>query len=523
MNKFDFSARRLMIARRAEKPKCVHKKWVDFPSGAKALLTDLSLALQLAVLAFLYAFFAYYFSPFFYVSIGLTVIAAAHVFVCERDMQSKSSWLFLFIVSFGCGYIVYILADKRVCYGYDKRRFAAIAERYSPVVPAYSAEGASGAVLNDCEYMYNAGGFVPYTGTDVRYYKSAREFFDTVIAAIEEAQSFIFLEFFIVAEGVLLERLIEVLKRKVSEGVRVKFLYDDCGCQGVLTAESKKRIKDAGVDLRRFARMFSLFSFGLNYRDHRKIIVIDGKTGFACGCNIADECTNERKMEGLWKDTGIQLVGAAVDGLSTIFLRQWEFSTRTKEDFSEYFGKYERTDNKSLVVPYAGGPEIEETICRGVYANVISGAREKLYIMTPYLIPDGDMFAQLQAKARAGVDVRIILPAVPDYPFIYRVTQSNAERLMRSGVKIYYKSRTFVHSKVMLTENCLTVGSVNMDMRAFYLEFDNGVYTDDPSAMAEAESDFNGIFSSEEVQSPAKHNVFGRLVNAVLRLVSPLM
>ena len=523
MRKLDFKVRKKLLALRKEKPKCVHKKWVDFPTGAKAFLTDLFTAAQVALIAVLYAFFALYFHIFFYVSIGLTVCTAVYVFIAERDNQTKASWLFLFLVTFGCGYIVYFLANKRICYGYDRKRYANIFNRSRPHIGAFSLQPTSAAVVNNCTYIYNSGGYVPYTGTDITYFSDARKLFDNLIGRLDEAQDFIFLEYFIVAEGVLLERLIDVLKRKAAQGVEVRFLCDDVGCQGVLTASTKRRIKAAGIKFKIFQKLFSPFSFGLNFRDHRKIIVIDGKTGYVGGCNIADECTNQHRMEGLWKDAGVRLDGPAVDGLSLTFLRQWELSTREKSDYERYLLKAEKTQNSSNVVPYAGGPEISENLCRGVYSNVISAAQEKLYIMTPYLIPDGELFSLIKSKSMSGVDVRIVLPAVPDYPFIYRVTRSNAEKLMAHGAKIYFVRNTFVHSKVVLTEKCVTVGSVNMDMRAFYQEFDNGVYTDDKSVMADVLDDFEKVFAANGEQVPAKHNVFSRLITALLRVVSPLM
>lgn len=523
MAKIDFKVRKKLLARSKEKPKCVHKKWVDFGTGSKAFLTDAFTAAQASLIVLLHAFFALRFVVYFYISVVLTACTAIYVFITEGDTQSKASWLLLFLISFGCGYIIYFLADKRICYGYDRKRYTQIFNRSRPHIGAYEPPATSAAVSNDCEYIYKSGGYIPYTGTDIKYFSDARKLFDNLIGRLEEAQNFIFLEYFIVAEGVLLERLIDVLRRKAAQGVEVRFLCDDVGCQGVLTSSTKKRIKNAGIKLKIFQKLFSPFSFGLNFRDHRKIIVIDGKTGYVGGCNIADECTNQRRMEGIWKDAGVRLDGSAVDGLSLTFLRQWELATREESDYSCYLGRAEKTDNASTVVPYAGGPEISEALCRGVYFNVISSAQQKLYVMSPYLIPDGELFSLIKAKAMSGVDVRIVLPAVPDYPFIYRVTRSNAEKLISFGAKVYFVRNTFVHSKVMLTENCVTVGSVNMDMRAFYQEFDNGVYTDDKCVMSDALSDFERVFAANGEQVPAKHNIFSRLITSLLRVVSPLM
>ncbi len=521
--KIDMSMREAMRARLEAKPKCIHKKWINFPTGAKALLTDFWLAFQLAVLAFLYAFFAWFFPIFFYISLAITLVCAVHVLVCERDGQCKASWLFLLMISGGCGYIVYILADKHVCYGYDRKRFQEISKRALPHVAEFKTGESSAVVANDCRYIYNAGGFVPYDGTDIRYFSGAHDFFDDAFRTLEGAKKFIFLEFFIYSEGTLLERLLSLLSRKVEEGVEVRLLYDDAGCQGILSEQTKKRIRESGINMRVFARMFAPFSFGLNFRDHRKIIVVDGKTGYAGGCNVADECVNEVKMNGYWKDAGVRLDGAAVDGLSLAFMRQWDFATREKTGYGSYLNHYERTENKSLIVPFAGGPEIEECLCRGVYANLISGAREKIYFMTPYLVPDGEIMNMLKSKALSGVDVRIVLPTVPDYGFIYKVSRSNAERLMSSGVKVYFVRGSFVHTKAMLTENAVTVGSVNMDMRAFFQEFDNGVYTDDEGCRAAVAEDFDEVFETCEPAERSKQNIFSRFITACLRVVSPLM
>lgn len=512
------------IAKRArEKTKTIHKSWVGFGTGLKAVLTDLSIVFQLAVLAFIYASFAILFPVFFYISVALTAVTAIYVFISERDGQVVASWMILFILSFGCGYIIYFLADKRVCYGYNRRRYIKINERSAPFVPPFDTKNAPVAVANDCNYIYNTSGYVPYRNTSLTYFSSSRDALNNIIEMIENAENFVFMEFFIIADGILFDRLVNACKRRTAEGVKIYILCDDVGCAGVLSNDAIKRLKDAGVNFKIFEKLFTLFSFGLNFRDHRKIVVIDGKIGYTGGFNLIDDCANMRKMQGIWKDAGVRLEGEGVDGLSLAFIRQWEFATKQQLDYAEFTGKYDRFESDSVVVPYAGGPEICEDLCRGVYANMIAGAREKLYIMTPYLIPDSEILSLIKQKAQSGVDVRIVLPGVPDYNYIYRVTRSNAERLLKHGVKIYYAKSEFVHSKVMLTENCLAVGSVNMDMRAFYLEFDNGVYTDDIKARDKALADFNATFERYDPSDAITRNPFTLLIACLLRVVSPLM
>ena len=514
---------RNIVKRARERTKTIHKSWVGFGTGLKAVLTDLTIVLQLLVLVFIYAALAYLFPIFYYLSIALTALTAMYVFISERDGQVIASWMLLFIISFGSGYIVYILADKRVCYGYNRRRYAKINERSKPHIARFDTEGAPTVIANDCEYIYNASGYVPYRNTRLNYISNARDALNNIIEAVENAKDFVFMEFFIIADGILLDRLVSVCRKKTAEGVKIYMLCDDVGCAGVLSSDAKKRLKDAGVNFKVFEKLFTLFSFGLNFRDHRKIVVVDGKIGFTGGFNLIDDCANLRKMQGFWKDSGVRLEGEGVDGLSLAFIRQWEFATKEQLDYAEFTGKYDKFESDFIVLPYAGGPEIHDDLCRGVYANMIAGAQEKLYIMTPYLIPDGEILSQIKQKAQSGVDVSIVLPGVPDYNYIYRVTRSNAERLLKYGVKIYYARSEFVHSKVMLTENCLAVGSVNMDMRAFYQEFDNGVYTDDIAAREQALSDFNTVFDRNSPSEHITRNPFTLLAACILRIVSPVM
>ena len=251
--------------------------------------------------------------------------------------------------------------------------------------------------------------------------------------------------------------------------------------------------------------------------------MVDGKTGYTGGINLIDDCANQRKMEGVWKDSGIRIDGAAVDGLSAQFIRQWQFATREKLDPQKYLNKFDAAENCSLFIPYAGGPEMQGNVCRSVYRDVVLSATEKLYIMTPYLVPDCRFMKLLYKKAAEGVDVRVVLPGVPDYRYIYRITISNARKLIKRGVKVYYSGGEFVHSKVMLTEQVAVVGSVNLDMRAFYQEFDNGVVTDDSGAMEQIASDFEWLFGRNEIAAVSKFNAFNAFVTGALRLISPLM
>ena len=493
------------------------------PKGAGAFVcfaTAFTLAVQMCTLVFLYVFFACVFPVFFYVSLALTFITCIAVFISDRDAQSKAGWLILMVLSCGSGYIIFILAHKKVCYGAYKRAFDRLYARSKKYTPQFVLSDCSEEARGICTYLNNAAGFVPYGGTDIKYLNSPAAFFEDFFNRLDSAEKFVFIEFFIVADGELFERLLKALSRKVEQGVEVRIMYDDAGSLGLLSRNAKKRVRQAGILLQPFSRMLSPFSFALNFRDHRKIIVIDGKTAYAGGCNVVDECIQSRAV---FKDAGVRIDGGAVDAMTLAFLRQWEFVCGKCADWGDYVGLSEPADNASVVMPYAGGPDLKEDVCHSVYLGMINSAKSRLYIMTPYFVPGGSVLCALKAKALSGVDVRLVLPEVPDWRFLYRMTVSYAQSLIPYGVKVYFAENTFVHSKVVLSDGCAATGSVNMDMRSFYLEFDNGVFTDDKRFIADAENDFNAVFAENEPAKQGRVGIAGKIFTGFLKIFSPLM
>ena len=347
-----------------------------------------------------------------------------------------------------------------------------------------------------------------------------------MLLELEKANRFIFLEFFIVADGALFNRIFSILKEKVSAGVDVRVIYDDLGSHKVLSKKAKITLKNAGIKIQPFNRVTPIFSITLNYRDHRKIIIVDGKTAYTGGCNLADEYINEKRMHGYWKDSGVRLDGKAVDGFTLMFLRQWEFLTKTKEDYSQFLGKAKQTVIDSVFVPYADGLDYSKNIGKNVYENMVASAKEKIYIMTPYFIVDDTLTNLLINKAMSGVDVRIIIPEIPDKAFVYGVTRNNAEKLIDHGVKVYCMKQSFVHSKLLLTENSAVVGSINMDLRSFYQQFECAVYTDDKKVKQEVLIDFESTFNDCQLiteKNKLRNHLIYRAFAGVMQIFAPFM
>ncbi len=489
----------------------------------KTLLAAFLILVQLGIvvgLSFLPALVLRWYIVIFAV---ISILTAFSVLSSNRNNQAKAVWVLFILVFFIFGFIIYFMSNDKYMYARPRRRHRRIFARSQLSLPTKPPANLSDDMALMCSYLSRAGNFVSYNNTALQYYPSGTQLFDAVIEELKNARSFVFIEYYAVSDGVLLNRIWDVLGQKAESGVEVRFIYDDVGSRA-LSDETKKKMRASGAQVRVFDRLLSRFTFAMNYRDHRKMVIIDGKVAFTGGSNVADEYINEKHMHGYWKDTGLRMEGEAVDSMTLFFLRQWEFITKKECEYAPYFGHYGTLYSPYAVTPYVGGPEYELPICKSMFESVINSARSKLYIMTPYFIPDDSVVQALIDKALSGVDVRIILPSVPDKYYVYLVTRDNAERLIKYGVKIYYLRDSFVHSKLIVSESCAIVGTANFDMRSFYQQFENAVLTDDQSVIASVMADFENTFP--DCDNPcvaAKNGFFRKIAITLLRFVSPLM
>ena len=456
----------------------------------------------------------------------ISLITCIFVLSSNINSLSKAVWIIFLLLFFPFSYIFYLLSDERLMFHRSGKRYKAIYQNSKKYADNVCASISNKNVVGNCTYLYNAGSFNAYNGIVAEYFSSGTLFFDDVIERIKNAKEFVFIEFFIVADGTLFNRIFSILKEKVKLGVDVRVIYDDLGSHKVLSKKEKNALKKAGIKIQPFNRVTPFFSATLNYRDHRKIVVIDGKSAYTGGCNLADEYVNEKRMHGYWKDSGIRLDGNAVDGFTLMFLRQWEFLTKQKEDYSKFLRKAQQISGDSVFVPYADGLDYDKNIGKNVYENMISSAKEKIYIMTPYFIVDDTLTNLLINKAMSGVDVKLIIPEIPDKAFVYGVTRNNAEKLIDYGVKVYLMKKSFVHSKLLLTENSVVVGSINMDLRSFYQQFECAVYTDDDNVKKEVLIDFENTIKDSLLiteKNKLRNHLIYRAFAGVMQIFAPFM
>lgn len=386
--------------------------------------------------------------------------------------------------------------------------------------------------------IYNQAKYPVYKNTSVQYFSSGEEMYPVLIEQLKKARHFIFMEYFIIHEGIFWNDILEVLKEKVKEGVEVKIIYDDMGCVRTLPYNYYETLRSFGIECYCFNPFNAMLSLRLNNRDHRKITVIDGYTSFTGGINLADEYINEHQtIDGYWKDTGIMLKGEATWNFSVMFLQFWNHLSKEEINYEKYridcdaYRKQYETDEPDntdgYVQPYADNPLYDEIVAENVYLNIIHRATNYIYITTPYLIIDNEMITALTLAAASGVDVRIITPHVPDKKPVFMITRSFYEPLTKAGVKIYEFTPGFIHAKMMIADDLYCViGSINLDYRSLYLHFECAALLYHSAVIKEVQEDIlKTIEQSQEItyENCLALNKPYRFWLSLLRIYAPLM
>ncbi|MDO5718318.1 MAG: cardiolipin synthase [Tissierellia bacterium] len=378
-------------------------------------------------------------------------------------------------------------------------------------------------------YILNTGGYPVYDNTSVKYFKVGEQMYASMLEDLKKAKSFIFFEYFIVAESSMWEGIKEILLQKAEEGLEIRVMYDDMGCMGVLPKNLKKDLTAAGIKVMAFNPLVPFMSLVMNNRDHRKILVIDGDIGYTGGINIADEYINVNPPYGHWKDTGIKLQGEAVNNLTAMFLSIWNAYDSEELESERYICSgliEENSEYKGFVQPFSDSPLDNETLSENIYMDIIWQAKDYVYIFTPYLIIDNEMTIALSMAAKRGVDVRIVVPGIPDKKIIYQLTQSYFKPLMRAGVKIYLYTPGFIHAKSYISDDEIAVvGTINMDYRSLYLHFECGVLMMDTPCIKDIKKDYFEVFEESKLLEldDLKQGRMEDLLRATLRVVSPLL
>lgn len=380
---------------------------------------------------------------------------------------------------------------------------------------------------NLVQYLENVNGHFPvYRHSKTTYFPSGEAKFDEMKKQLLKAEKYIFLEYFIIDEGEMWGEILAILKQKVQEGVEVRVMYDGMIEFSTLSFDYKKRLERIGIQSRVFASVMPFLSTYYNYRDHRKILLIDGKVAFTGGVNLADEYINKIERFGHWKDTALMVEGPAVDTFLVLFLQMWTYSHETLE-VTPYMVEHETFDTPGFVVPYGDIPLDKDKVGENVYIDILNHARDFVHIMTPYLILDGELLHALKFAAERGVDVSIIMPGIPDKSTVYYLAKTYYPTLLESGVKIYEYTPGFVHAKVFVSDNSrATVGTINLDYRSLYHHFECATYLYRTDSVLAIEEDFQATKAKcHQVTVADVENLpfYQKALGLLAKLVAPLM
>ena len=380
--------------------------------------------------------------------------------------------------------------------------------------------------LDNLKYIVDRSKYPVTKNNKITYYDYGEKFYPELLKELNKAEKFIFLEYFIINKGQMWDGILKILKEKASHGVEVRILYDDMGSIAMLSTKYPNELKKMGIKCIPFNKVSPFKGIFMNNRDHRKMTIIDGKVAFSGGVNLSDEYININSKLGIWKDNGIKIEGDAIWNLTIMFLTMWNANIKEDKDILKFKYEFKNTEKiDGYVVPYGVAPLHEDLIGEDVYINIINSAKKYLYIMTPYLIIDTDMTNALIRAAKRGVDVKIIVPGIPDKKIVYTQTSSFFELLSNGGVKIYKFTKGFVHSKVYVSDDKrAVVGTINMDYRSLYLHFENGIYMENVKEIKDVKKDMDETLKDCKKlnDKDIKSSIFKSIWQSILRLFAPL-
>ena len=501
----------------------------------RTAMVALMLLLQVGLFVAVILRFSEYFVYFYLVCVLISLFAVLYIINKKSDPGYKIAWIVPILLVPVFGGLIYLLCGGTGVSKKLGRKLEETETRFSEALERDKKAGALAAfgpdAVNQSRYLEQYAHCPLYTNTWTRYFPLGDLAFQPMLEELRRAERYIFLEYFIIEPGIFWDAILEVLEEKARQGVDVRVIYDDVGSLYTLPKNYDRELRSKGIRCHVFNRFIPILSLRLNNRDHRKICVIDGHTAFTGGINLADEYINARVKYGHWKDCAILLKGEGAWSMAAMFLSMWEYFDGKKEDYDAYrpagLPPEAEQGKGAWVQPYMDSPLDGEPVGETVYLNLISKAKNYVYLMTPYLIISDSVNTALCSAAKSGVDVRIITPHIPDKKTIFEATRAHYSPLLEAGVRIFEYTPGFVHAKCFAVDDLYaTVGTVNMDYRSMFLHFENGVWLCGGSTVSDVKRDIlDTLEKSLEItlEAARDHSFFRLLFRSVLRVFAPLM
>lgn len=500
---------------------------------SRFLFIVLLLILQVALYVGVYWWLKEYLTYLSAIMGVFTLLMVIYLFNCDMDATVKLTWMFMIAV-FPLPSACFLFFTKTNSgQGRIKKRVRKLIEdtkeaiaQPEDVICQVKEDGSGVAALS--EYLNRNGCFPVFDKTDVIYFPVGEKKFAALLEELKKAEKFIFMEYFIIAEGYMWGRVLDILIEKAKAGLDVRVMYDRMCEVSLLPSDYTRRLAKHGIKAKAFSPIMPIVSSHYNYRDHRKILVIDGRVAFNGGINLADEYINRVKRFGHWKDTALMVKGAAVKSFTLMFLQMWNLDEKSPE-FLPYLKDAGdcRAHGDGYCMPYGDCPLDEDKAGETVYMDILNRANEYVHIMTPYLILDGEMEAALKYAAERGVDVKLILPGIPDKKAAYALAKSHYQVLIKAGVKIYEYTPGFVHAKVFVSDDIkAVVGTINLDYRSLYHHFECGTFLYRCGCIRDIEKDFQDTLAKccqVTPESIRKEKGSYKLAGSVMKFIAPLM
>lgn len=473
------------------------------------------------------------FVPYFYILCYVTeILCIIKIIASDDNPDYKVPWLLFVMILPVAGFMLYFIFYSRILKKKFVNRLKELkvssyqkddSELFDKMKSENAVAAAQAKMLTDISEAH------VFTNTKQTYFPIGEEMYPKMIEDLARAEKFIYMEYFIIEEGKLWDSILEILKKKAAAGVDVKLVYDDIGCMMTLPGNYHKIMASYGIQATPFSRLKGNADSEFNNRSHRKITVIDGKVGYTGGINLADEYINEIVKFGHWKDTAIRLEGEAVWELTKLFLIDFGINVKAmpKVD-SELFPSQSNISENGYMIPFGDGPSplYDHRVGKSVIQNMLAGATRYMYMTTPYLIIDNDLCTSIESAALRGVDVRIIVPHIPDKKLVFEMTKSFYHRLMKAGVKIYEYEPGFIHAKSYIADDeYAMIGTINLDYRSLVHHFENGVWMYKCAAIKDLKSDIDDTLekSIEITPDRLRTGLFMRFIRAVVRIFAPML
>lgn len=496
-------------------------------------LVVLLLVVQVVFFIYLFGRFENFLPQIYSAMMVFSAFMALYLLNSRSDPSAKLTWLLVIVLMPAFGSLFYLYTQMDVGHRALKSRVHRLSQQTKNMIPQdpkamEHLQQTEPGIAALARYITRDGCFPVFENTDVTYFPLGEDKFREMLIQLEKAEKFIYLEYFIVDEGIMWGQVLEILARKAAQGVDVRMMYDGTCEFSTLPHNYPELLQKMGIQCKMFAPITPFVSTHYNYRDHRKILVIDGRVAFTGGINLADEYINEFPKHGHWKDTAVMVEGEATRSFTLMFLQMWaldEKETRFRQDMQ--FATHSVPHAKGFVIPYGDCPLDRDKVGEQVYMDILNRAQRYVHIMTPYLILDGEMENALIYAAERGVDVRIMLPGIPDKNIPYALAYTHYAALLDAGIRIYEYTPGFVHAKVFVCDDReAVVGTINLDYRSLYHHFECAAYLYGVRCIPDIEADFLATQELCRAVTPEtmKHeHTWRKVTGFVMKAISPLL